>query len=473
MTNSKYEMVCGIEIHVELNTNTKIFCDCSTSFGAPPNTHCCPVCCGMPGALPVLNEEVINKAIMAGLATNCTINYVSSFDRKNYFYPDLAKSYQVTQYYEPICSNGYVVLSGGRKIRINRIHIEEDAGKIINKGKDILIDYNRSGIPLIEIVSEADIKTSDEAKEYVEKIQMIMRYIGISDCRMQEGSMRCDVNVSIKDRESGRQSELVEIKNLNSKKFVYKSIKYEFERQVKIISEGGKPERETRGYSETENKTYLMRSKEKSEDYRYFREPDLTKVILTREKIENIKRTMPESMEERHRRYVCEFNIPEKDAEVILRYKNAADFFDDAVCGVKDKKIISNLMIEVILSKLGTETEKELFNINIESQDISKLANLVEENKISGSLAKNLLINAIEKEESLSLLIQKNSDFKIDDNDILCVCESVIKENRKAVSDYMSGKDNAFKFLVGAAMKRLNKNVDARIVDKIMKKLLF
>lgn len=472
MTNSKYEMICGIEIHVELNTNTKIFCDCSTTFGAPPNTQCCPVCSGMPGALPVLNEQVVDKAIMAGFATNCKVNHVSAFDRKNYFYPDLAKSYQVTQYYEPICCDGYVVLSGNRKIRINRIHIEEDAGKIINRDEDILVDYNRSGVPLIEIVSQADIKTPDEAREYVEKIQTIMRYIGISDCRMQEGSMRCDVNVSVKDKDSGLSSELVEIKNLNSKKFVYKAIKYELERQVKIISEGRKTERQTRGYSETENKTYLMRSKEKSEDYRYFREPDLERVILTDEKIEKVRKAMPENLEDRRRRYVCEFNIPEKDAETILKYRNAANFFDDAVCGVKDKKVISNLIIEVMLSKLGTESEKELFNTNVEPRDVSKLADLVEKNKISRSVAKNLLLSAIEKGESLKVLIRRSEEAKVDNAEILHVCESVIKENQGAVSDYASGKNNALKFLVGSAMKKLDRNVDARIVDKIMKGLL-
>ena len=280
----KYDLVVGLETHVELSTKTKIFCSCENDFGAEPNTHCCPVCVGHPGTLPKINRQVVNFAVKAGLATNCKINLRSKMDRKNYVYPDLAKAYQISQFEIPICKDGFVELSSGKKIRINRIHMEEDAGKLVHNGGDVYIDYNRGGVPLIEIVTEPDISSSDEAKEYVEKLQNILRYAGVSDCKMQEGSMRCDVNISVKPEGSEKFGTRTEIKNMNSITFMTKAIDYEYERQIDLVESGEEVIQQTLRYCEATNSTESMRSKEDAQDYRYFRDPDLVEIVLTEEK---------------------------------------------------------------------------------------------------------------------------------------------------------------------------------------------
>ena len=323
-----YDLVVGLETHVELLTKTKIFCGCKNAFGSEPNTNCCPICIGLPGTLPKLNREVVNFAIKAGLALNCTINLKSKMDRKNYVYPDLSKAYQISQFYSPICKNGYVELASGKKIRIHQIHMEEDAGKLVHKSGDVYVDYNRGGVPLLEIVTEPDISSSEEAREYVEKLQMIMRYIGVSDCKMQEGSMRCDVNVSVKPSGSNILGTRTEIKNMNSITFMTKAIDYEYKRHVEVIESGKSVEQQTLRYIESTNSTESMRSKEDAQDYRYFRDPDLLDICLNSEYIEKIKESLPELPTERFKRYTNEFGIPEKDAILIVKYKNVSDFFE-------------------------------------------------------------------------------------------------------------------------------------------------
>ena len=308
----KYELVAGFETHVELSTDTKIFCSCTTKFGGEPNTHCCPICIGLPGTLPKLNKKVVEYAIRAGLATNCEIAEISKMDRKNYCYPDLPKAYQISQYDMPLCNHGYIELSNGRKIRILRIHIEEDAGKLVHSRGSTMVDYNRGGVPLIEIVSEPDIRSVEEAKEYVEKLQLIMRYIGVSDCKMQEGSMRCDVNISVRPEGSEKLGTRTEIKNMNSINFIAKAMEYEFGRQVDLIESGEKVIQETLRYDDVTNTTSGMRGKEDANDYRYFRDPDLVTINVPRERVEEIKASLPELPFAKQKRYVEELGLPEK-----------------------------------------------------------------------------------------------------------------------------------------------------------------
>ena len=359
-----YETVIGLEVHVELATKTKIFCSCTTAFGGAPNSHCCPVCIGLPGTLPKLNREVVNFGIKAGLATHGEIAEISKMDRKNYCYPDLSKAYQISQLYAPLSIGGYVELSNGRKIRLHHIHIEEDAGKLIHQHGDTYVDYNRGGVPLIEIVSEPDIRSIDEAKEYVEKLQQVMRYIGISDCRMQEGSMRCDVNISVRPEGSETLGTRTEIKNMNSITNIAKAMEYEYERQVDLIESGGKVVQETLRYDDATNTTSSMRSKEDAHDYRYFRDPDLVTINVPRDVVESLKAEMPELPSDKCKRYIEELEIPEKDAQLLTKYRKISEFFDKACEGVKSAKSVSNFIIGQIFRRTETEADKETFDVS-------------------------------------------------------------------------------------------------------------
>lgn len=382
-------MVCGMEIHVELNTKTKIFCSCETKFDAAPNEQCCQVCLGMPGTLPSLNEEVVDKAIVAGLATDCKINGVSKFDRKNYFYKDLPKAYQLTQHFNPICQDGRITIESGKVIRIKQIHIEEDAGKIVNKKDKAFVDYNRSGIPLIEIVSHPDIQTPLQAKEYVEKVQMLMRYTNVSDCKMQEGSMRCDVNISVRKKGSTELGVPVEIKNINSKNFVRKTLEYEFKRQVDLLESGQKVIKQTRRYNEKKNVTEPLRLKESEGDYRYFQDPDLQIVFVDKSRISKILKTMPESFDKKLRRYVEEFHLPYQDAKNILKYKKVMNFFDESTKNVKDKRVAANLIINTIFGEL--KGQKEEFRVGISLEDFKNLLKKIEDQLLSKNEASKLI----------------------------------------------------------------------------------
>lgn len=462
----KYDLVVGLETHVELSTKTKIFCSCENDFGAEPNTHCCPICIGLPGTLPKINREVINLAIKAGLATNCKINLKSMMDRKNYVYPDLAKAYQISQFEVPICSNGYVEISGGKKIRINRIHMEEDAGKLVHNGGDVYVDYNRGGVPLIEIVTEPDISSSAEAKEYVEKLQNLLRYAGVSDCKMQEGSMRCDVNISIKPSGSSEFGTRTEIKNMNSITFMTKAIDYEFDRQADVLDSGEKVIQQTLRYCESTNSTESMRSKEDAEDYRYFRDPDLVEIILTEDEIEEIKKSLPEMPDKRMKRYVDCLEIPEKDAALLVKYKNVSDFFDKASEGIKNPKVVSNFIIGEIFRNIETESEKEKFNILVSPGELNELAQLVCDGKINMNLGKKTLSEMIKTGKGVKELISASDLQGFSEEDIEKMCLNAIESSESAVKDYLSGKEKALKSILGMVMKQTRGRGNAQEIEK-------
>lgn len=464
----KYELVAGFETHIELGTDTKIFCSCSTEFGGEPNSHCCPVCIGLPGTLPKLNKKVVEYGIMAGLATNCEIANVSKMDRKNYCYPDLSKAYQISQLYAPLCNRGYVELSNGRKIRIHHIHIEEDAGKLIHNHGDTYVDYNRGGVPLIEIVSEPDIRSIDEAREYVEKLQQIMRYIGISDCRMQEGSMRCDVNISVRPEGSDKLGTRTEIKNMNSITFITKAMEYEFERQVDLIENGEKVVQETLRYDDATNTTSSMRSKEDAHDYRYFRDPDLVTIKVTDEEIEEIKAKLPELPHIKKQRYVDELGVPESDAGLLTKYRNISEYFDKAIDGLKKPKTVSNFIIGQIFRVLQTEEDKEAFDIKTTPQQLNQLCKLLEEGKIQNNLAKSTLDKMLETGKDCTEYISEEDMAGLDDGFVDQLCKQAIEANPKAVQQYKEGKEKAIMACMGFVMKNSKGKANAQeVLEKI------
>lgn len=468
-----YELVCGLETHVELSSKTKIFCSCRTDFGGEPNTHCCPICIGLPGTLPKLNLQVVKFAIMAGLATNCEINMISKMDRKNYVYPDLPKAYQVSQYDLPLCKNGYIELDSGKKIRIARIHIEEDAGKLVHKGGDLFIDYNRGGVPLIEIVTDPDIRSADEAKEYIEKLQSIIRYIGISDCKMQEGSMRCDVNISVRPSSSEILGTRTEIKNMNSITFMVKAIEFEKERQINIIENGKKVIQETLRYKEETGSTESMRGKEDAQDYRYFREPDLVTIKTTKENITEIVQLIPELPNFKLKRYIDELKIPKSDSLLIVKYKKVAEFFEKAIKQIKKPKIVSNFIIGQIFRNIENEAEKEEFNINISAEDLNELALLVESGKININLAKSSLSKMLKSGKKVFQIISDEDMKSITEKDLELICKKIIKENDKAINDYKNGKEKALKSLVGGVMRETKGRANPELTQRLLNKLIF
>lgn len=462
----KYEMVAGLETHVELATNTKIFCGCTTKFGGDPNTHCCPICIGLPGTLPKLNEQVVNYAIKAGLATNCEIPEISKMDRKNYCYPDLPKAYQISQYDKPLCLNGYVQLSNGRKIRLTRIHIEEDAGKLIHNHGDTYVDYNRGGVPLIEIVSEPDIRSVEEAKEYVEKLQLIMKYIGVSDCKMQEGSMRCDVNISVRPVGSEELGTRTEIKNMNSITYMAKAMEYEFSRQVDLIENGGKVEQQTLRYDEVSDTTSSMRGKEDANDYRYFRDPDLVTIHVPAEKVEKIKATLPELPDQKLERYINELDLPENDAKLLVKYRKVAEFYEKASEGTKLPRTAANFIIGQIFSILENDSAKEEFDIKVSAENLNALIRLIDDGKIRMNLAKKTLAKMLETGQAPNELIDEKDMGGLDENALNELCKQAVEANPNAVADYKNGKTKAIKALVGFVMKNSRGKADAAAAEQ-------
>ena len=468
----KYELVAGFETHVELSTKTKIFCGCTTQFGGEPNTHCCPICIGLPGTLPKLNRQVVKYAIMAGLATNCKIATVAKMDRKNYTYPDLSKAYQISQYDKPLCENGYIQLSNGKKIRILRIHIEEDAGKLIHERGNTYVDYNRGGVPLIEIVTEPDFRSVDEAKEYVEKLQQIMRYIGVSDCRMQEGSMRCDVNISVREEGSKRLGTRTEIKNMNSINNIAKAMEYEFYRQVDLIERGDKVIQETLRFDDTTGTTSPMRGKEDANDYRYFRDPDLVTIITNDEEVEEIRQMLPELPEAKLVRYVEEYNIPEKDAQLLTKYRRVSEYFDKAIKGLKVPKKVSNFIIGSMFRRIETEAEKENFAVATTPQQLNQLVKMIEDKKIQNNLAKHTLEKILDTGKPCTDFIDENDLGGIDENALAEMCQNAINNNPNAVIDYKNGKEKALMALLGNVMKKSRGKADAQSVKAKLKELI-
>ena len=473
----QYETVIGLEVHVELATKTKIFCGCSTAFGGAPNTHTCPVCTGMPGTLPVLNKQVVEYAVAVGLATNCTITGECKFDRKNYFYPDNPQNYQISQLYLPICHDGYVEIDteGGRKaIRIHEIHMEEDAGKLIHdEGRDCsLIDYNRSGVPLIEIVSEPDMRSSEEVIAYLETLKMIIQYLGASDCKLQEGSMRADVNLSVREVGAKEFGTRTEMKNLNSFSAITHAIDAERQRQIALIESGEKVVQETRRWDEDKAVSYTMRSKEDAKDYRYFPDPDLVSVQIDAEWIERIRKNQPEFRPEKMARYKQEFEIPDYDIEIITETKHMADIFEATVAICHQPKKVSNwLMVETL--RLLKETNKDATDIIFSPKNLAKLIALTDEKVINSNVAKEIFeVMFFENIDPEKYVEEKGLKMVSDEGTLRKVIEEVIANNPQSVEDYHKGKEKAIGFLVGQTMKAMKGKADPGIVNKMLKELL-
>ncbi len=468
----KYRMVSGFETHVELATNTKIFCGCSTKFGASPNTHCCPVCTGQPGALPVLNKKVVEFAIRAGLATHCTINTTTHLDRKNYCYPDLPKAYQISQFDKPLCEHGYVELESGKKIRLTRIHIEEDAGKLVHERGYTFIDYNRGGVPLIEIVSEPDISSPEEAREYVEKLQLIMRYIGVSDCKMQEGSMRCDVNISLQREGSSVLGTRTEIKNMNSLSFIEKAMAYEAKRQEEVLSSGGEVEQATLRFDEATGETYVMRTKEDAQDYRYFPEPDLLTVKIPQAEVDKIAASLPELPLEKLRRYTGALGISEQNARLLYKYKAVCDFFERCLSLGAGAKNLSNLIVGTVYSYLPTEEEKEAFKINVAAEEMAELAKYVDDGKINFTLAQMTLSKMLKEGGALGDYIKPADLEGISDGELEELCKRAIEENPKIAEDFRGGKEKAIGGLFGYIKRATQGRADIKKAEAVLRRLL-
>lgn len=468
----KYRLVSGLETHVELATATKIFCGCTTAFGGSPNTHCCPVCTGQPGALPVLNKRVVEFAIRAGLATHCTINTTTHLDRKNYCYPDLPKAYQISQFDKPLCEHGYVELESGKRIGITRIHIEEDAGKLVHESGYTYIDYNRGGVPLIEIVSEPDISSPEEAREYVEKLQLIMRYIGVSDCKMQEGSMRCDVNISVMPEGATEFGTRTEIKNMNSLSYIEKAMAYEYGRQIDVIESGGKIEQATLRYDEHTGETSVMRTKEDAQDYRYFPEPDILTVIIPEEKVEEIRKSLPELPTDKLRRYVDELKINPATAKLLYKYKRVCDFAERAFALGAGVKNTVNLIVGTLYSKLETEEDKERFALPVTPEQMSELVKLVDGGKVNITLAQKTLAAMAEEGKPVSAYIKPEDIAGVDDGELTEICKQAIAANPNAVADFKGGKEKAIFALYGFVKKATQGKADIGKADKIIKELI-
>lgn len=468
----KYRLVSGLETHVELATATKIFCGCTTAFGGSPNTHCCPVCTGQPGALPVLNKKVVEYAIRAGLATHCSINTTTHLDRKNYCYPDLPKAYQISQFDKPLCEHGYVELESGKRIGITRIHIEEDAGKLVHESGYTYIDYNRGGVPLIEIVSEPDISSPEEAKEYVEKLQLIMRYIGVSDCKMQEGSMRCDVNISVMPEGATEFGTRTEIKNMNSISYIEKAMAYEYERQIEVIESGGQIVQATLRYDERTGETSVMRTKEDAQDYRYFPEPDILTVVIPEEKVEEIRKSLPELPTDKLKRYINDLKINAATAKLLYKYKRVCDFAERAIALGAGVKNTVNLIVGTLYSKLETEEDKEKFALPITAESMAELVKLVAGGKVNITLAQKTLALMAEDGKPVSAYIKPEDMAGVDDGELTDVCRKAVEENPAAVQDFKNGKEKAIFALYGYVKKATQGKADIKKADEIIRKLI-
>ncbi len=474
----QYETVIGLEVHVELATKTKIFCGCSTAFGGAPNTHTCPVCTGMPGSLPVLNKQVVEYAAAVGLATNCTITQNCKFDRKNYFYPDNAQNYQISQLYLPICRNGHVdiELEDGttKQIRIHEIHMEEDAGKLVHDDwEDVsLVDYNRSGVPLIEIVSEPDMRSAEEVIAYLDKLRLIVQYLGVSDCKLQEGSMRADVNLSVREAGSTEFGTRTETKNLNSFSAISRCIENEVARQIDLIESGEKVVQETRRWDDNKEYSYAMRSKEDAQDYRYFPDPDLVPVSISDEWLDRIRKAQPEFKTEKMKRYKEEFGIPDYDINIITDSKKLADIFEaaTAICN-KPKKVSNWIMGETM--RLLKEKDMDAADISFSPENLAKLIELVEAGSINNSVAKDVFVKVFDEDVDPDKYIEENGLKQVNDEGALkATIEKVIADNPQSVDDYRNGKKQAIGYLVGQTMKAMQGKANPGMVNKLLQELL-
>jgi aspartyl-tRNA(Asn)/glutamyl-tRNA(Gln) amidotransferase subunit B len=479
--HTKYEPVIGLEVHVQLLTATKIFCSCSTRFGAPPNTNVCPVCLGMPGALPVLNKKVVEFATLAAMALQCRINETSIFARKNYFYPDLPKGYQISQYDKPLAEHGFIEIPAGKgkkKIGITRLHLEEDAGKSLHEGfpdaaEKTAIDLNRTGVPLIEIVSEPDIASPDEAYEYLTRLKEIILYTGVSDCNMEEGSLRCDANVSVRPRGQKEFGTKAEIKNVNSFRFIREALQYEIGRQVDVLESGGKITQETRLYNSNEGKTYSMRSKEQAHDYRYFPEPDLLPLVVDEKWKAKIARTLPELPEARRARLVKDYGITEYDAQVLTYSKSLADQFEEAAKAAKNPKRVANLVQGELMGRLkakGLEIEQS----PISMQGVASSADLVEAGTISGKMLKDLYDLSFERGKDFPVVYEEEGrpQQSTDTSALEKMIDEVLAANPKQLEQYRAGKITMLGFFVGQVMKASKGQASPQIVNELLARKL-
>ena len=472
MAREDYEVVIGLEVHCELSTKTKIFCSCSTEFGGEPNTHCCPICMAMPGTLPVLNEKVVEYAVKAGLATNCSIEKNSKNDRKNYFYPDNPKSYQISQYDKPLCYDGYVTIEteeGEKKIRIERIHIEEDAGKLNHDeyGRGTFVDLNRAGVPLIEVVSKPDLRSAKEAESYMRKLKSIFEYIEISDCKMEQGSLRADVNVSVRKKGSAEFGTRTEMKNMNSFRNIVRAIEYEAERQIEELENGNKIMQESLRWDEISGRTFPMRDKEDADDYRYFPEPDLVAINLSDEYIENIKKSLPELPESRKKRYIEEYDLTEKAANFVTSSKYYSNLFEEAIEICKNPKIAGNLIMSDI-ARILNEREEEPEALKFTGKELGELITLIDKGTISSAIEKKVLEELFNEVKMPSKIIEEKGWVQIsDENAIKEVVEKVLSANPQSISDYKAGKDKALGFLVGQAMKETKGKANPQLLNKL------
>lgn len=472
----EFEAVIGLEVHAQLSTESKIFSSSSTEFGAEPNSQVNPVCLGLPGVLPVFNKKSLEYAIKAGLATNCEIELYSRFDRKNYFYPDLPKGYQISQYERPVCRSGHLEIECrdySKKIRITRIHLEEDAGKLIHSesGNYSYVDLNRAGVPLIEIVSEPDISTAEEAVEYVKKLRTILKYLDICNGNMEEGSLRCDANISIRPAGARDLGTKTEIKNINSFRFIQKAIEYEINRQKVVIGNGEKVVQETRLFDSEKGTTFSMRSKEEAHDYRYFPDPDLLPVKIRQQYVEEIKSTLPELPDDRFERFIKEYSLPENDARILTSSKPLADYFESCLKNISDYKLPANWIINEVLRELDDEDEIE--NFSVTPDGLSELLLLIKENKISTKIAKEVFPEMIESGKSASQIVSEKGLTQISDqSEIEDIITEIINENPGEVERYKDGDEKLLGFFVGQAMKKTRGKANPGIVNELLKKFL-
>lgn len=473
MAYSDYEVIIGLEVHAELSTKSKIYCSCTTEFGGDPNTHCCPICSGMPGVLPVLNEKVVEYAVKMGIATNCEIAKFSKQDRKNYFYPDLPKAWQTSQYDLPLCEHGnieFVVNGEKKKVGITRIHIEEDAGKLIHDAYtgDTLVDFNRCAVPLIEIVSEPDIRNADEAVAYVQTLKGILEYLEICDCKMQEGSLRCDVNLSVRKFGETKFGTRTETKNLNSFKSIARSIEFEIKRQIDEIEAGGKIYQETRRWDDDKGYGYAMRTKEDAHDYRYFPEPDLAPIILPEEYVQNIRENLPEMPVRRKERYITEYKLTEYDAEQITSSKYMAEFFERAEKICHNPKVVANWLMGDISKNLN-ENNIDIRDVKFTPEHLGELITLIDTSVISSAIAKKVFEDMSLTGENPKSIVDKKGLVQIsDEGAIKDIVIKVLEANPQSVLDFKAGKDKAVGFIVGQVMRETKGKANPGIINKVI-----
>ena len=473
----QYETVIGLEVHVELATKTKIFCGCSTEFGGAPNTHTCPVCTGMPGALPVLNRQVVEYALAVGLATNCSVNQYCKFDRKNYFYPDNPQNYQISQLYLPICHDGWVEIetaAGRKKIGIHEIHMEEDAGKLIHdEWEDCsLVDYNRSGVPLIEIVSEPDMRNADEVIAYLEKLRLTIQYLGASDCKLQEGSMRADVNLSVREVGAPDFGTRTEMKNLNSFKAIARAVEGERARQIELLEDGKKVVQETRRWDDNKESSHAMRSKEDAQDYRYFPDPDLTPIRISDEWIGRIRAAQPEFQTEKVRRYQEEYGLPQYDADILTSSRHLADIFEQTVELCKKPKEVSNWLMTDGM-RLLKEHEKDVEDMDFSPVNLAKLVALVDKNIISRTVAKNVFEAVFAEDVDPEAYVEENGLKVVNDEAALKkIIEELLLANPQSAADFKAGKEKAMGFIVGQTMRAMKGKADPAVVNALVRELM-